>query len=126
MPATPSFTVKPFLRRIPVRYLEVSYSWKPSSAKLNTESTICCERSLSLSTSAAASCFRACSLFGSGVAARAVGASNSAAHRSVRMGEVIVISNLREKGPYHRLEAVHVHQERIVSLNGRQRLQPHV
>ena len=40
MPATPSWIVKPFCFRMPVRYFDVSNSWKPSSAKLNTMSFI--------------------------------------------------------------------------------------
>ena len=40
MPATPSCTVKPFCFRMPTRYFEVSNSWKPGSAKLNTMSFI--------------------------------------------------------------------------------------
>jgi len=36
IPATPRSILKPFCSRMPVRYLVVSYSWKPSSAKLNT------------------------------------------------------------------------------------------
>ena len=42
MPDWPRSTVKPFFSRMPVRYFEVSTSWKPSSPKLNTESTISC------------------------------------------------------------------------------------
>src|SRR5947209_7827729 len=40
MPATPRSILNPFCSRIPVRYFVVSYSWKPSSAKLNTVSFI--------------------------------------------------------------------------------------
>ncbi len=39
MPDWPRVMVKPFFSRMPVRYFEVSTSWKPSSPKLNTEST---------------------------------------------------------------------------------------
>src|SRR4051812_18012307 len=40
IPATPRSILKPFCSRMPVRYFVVSYSWKPSSAKLNTVSFI--------------------------------------------------------------------------------------
>ena len=40
MPATPRWTLKPNFSSWPVRYFEVSTSWKPSSPKLKTESTI--------------------------------------------------------------------------------------
>ena len=36
MPARFSSIVKPFFFRMPVRYFDVSNSWKPSSPKLNT------------------------------------------------------------------------------------------
>ena len=42
MPATPRSTLKPCVSRMPVRYFDVSTSWKPSSPKLNTVSTISC------------------------------------------------------------------------------------
>ena len=35
-PANPRWTVKPFFSRTPVRYFDVSTSWKPSSPKLKT------------------------------------------------------------------------------------------
>ena len=40
MPATPRSILKPFFSRMPVRYFDVSNSWKPSSAKLKTVSFI--------------------------------------------------------------------------------------
>src|SRR5918993_402180 len=55
MPATPSSTVKPFLRRMSTTYRCVSVSWNPSSPKLKIESTICWVCSFIFSTSAAAS-----------------------------------------------------------------------
>src|SRR5215207_8525810 len=61
MPATPRSTLKPFFSRIPVRYLDVSTSWKPSSPKLNTMSTICCVSVASPSTPLAASVLSAAS-----------------------------------------------------------------
>ena len=42
MPAMPRVMVKPFFSRMPVRYSAVRTSWKPGSAKLNSESTISC------------------------------------------------------------------------------------
>jgi hypothetical protein len=42
MPATPRCTVKPNFSSCAVRYRDVSNSWKPSSPKLKTESTISC------------------------------------------------------------------------------------
>ena len=40
IPATPFSTVKPWSARSPVRYFWVSNSWKPSSPKENSMSTI--------------------------------------------------------------------------------------
>src|SRR5215469_12154700 len=40
IPATPRSTLKPSFSRIPDKYLEVSNSWKPSSPKLKTVSTM--------------------------------------------------------------------------------------
>src|SRR6516225_6108649 len=40
IPATPRSILKPAFSKIPVRYLDVSNSWKPSSPKLKTVSTI--------------------------------------------------------------------------------------
>src|SRR5260221_12147689 len=40
MPAMPFSTLNPFLARMVVIYLDVSTSWKPSSPKLKTMSTI--------------------------------------------------------------------------------------
>ena len=42
MPATPRSILKPSFSRSVVRYLEVSNSWKPSSPKLKTLSTMTC------------------------------------------------------------------------------------
>ncbi len=42
IPATPRSTLKPSFSRMPVRYFEVSNSWKPSSPKLKTLSTMTC------------------------------------------------------------------------------------
>ena len=56
MPATPRRTANPFFSSMPVRYLEVSTSWKPSSAKLKTESTISCASLAISSTRPAVSC----------------------------------------------------------------------
>ena len=42
MPDTPRCTLKPCFSSRPVRYFDVSTSWKPSSPKLKTESTISC------------------------------------------------------------------------------------
>src|SRR5580692_7917095 len=58
IPDTPRSTVKPFFSSTPVRYLEVSYSWKPSSPKLNTMSTISCTDLALLSTEVRAWSFR--------------------------------------------------------------------
>ena len=42
MPDWPRVILKPFFSSTPVRYFDVSTSWKPSSPKLNTESTASC------------------------------------------------------------------------------------
>ncbi len=42
IPAMPRSILKPSFSRMPVRYLLVSTSWKPSSPKLKTLSTITC------------------------------------------------------------------------------------
>jgi hypothetical protein len=42
IPATPRSMRKPSFSRMPLRYFEVSNSWKPSSPKLKTLSTITC------------------------------------------------------------------------------------
>src|SRR6266508_3742708 len=51
MPAMPSCTVKPFFFKMSVRYFDVSNSWNPSSAKLNTWSFMRARSSRMLSTS---------------------------------------------------------------------------
>src|SRR6185436_11987994 len=56
-PAYERSILKPFFSSSTVRYFDVSNSWKPSSAKLNTWSTICCVWTRIASTSAAASFF---------------------------------------------------------------------
>ncbi len=64
-----------------VRYFDVSISWKPSSPKLNTESTIFCVKSCKSSTPAAPSVFsapsRASAFASTGRAAAAAGAAVS-------------------------------------------------
>ena len=57
IPATPRSMVKPCFSRTPVRYFEVSTSWKPSSPKLKTWSVICCVMTRMPSTSATTSRF---------------------------------------------------------------------
>ncbi|MNL50799.1 hypothetical protein D3C87_1738430 [compost metagenome] len=64
MPAMPCSIVKPFFFKMSVRYLEVSNSWKPSSPKLNTMSTISCVNFVWLSISLAISVFSASILAG--------------------------------------------------------------
>src|SRR5262249_9938147 len=65
-PANPRVTLKPFFSRMPVRYFDVSSSCMPSSPKLKTMSTICCEKVDMLSTMRIASFFSAASLASSG------------------------------------------------------------
>src|ERR1017187_1340558 len=64
MPATPRRIWKPSFSRIPVRYLEVSTSWKPSSPKLNTLSTMTCACFFMASIWPARSAFMAASFSG--------------------------------------------------------------
>ncbi len=58
IPDTPRSTVNPFFSSTPVRYLEVSNSWNPSSPKLKTISTISCTDFSLLLTEARACFFR--------------------------------------------------------------------
>ena len=62
MPAMPRSILKPSFSRMPVRYFDVSNSWKPSSPKLKTLSTITCACFFMASIWPARSAFMAASL----------------------------------------------------------------
>ena len=77
IPATPASTVNPFFSRMAIRYFVVSNSWKPSSPKLKSESTICCVNVAMEFTSATASFFNF-SVRGSSFGGAGAGACGSA------------------------------------------------